>query len=120
MYGIYYLMFATFPDLFTNVYHFSEGITGVCYLGLGLGFMAATIFGASFADKVYHSVRLPRTCRLEYPSLMLNPQLAAKNGGAGKPEYRIPALIFGSFFVPIGLLYVLDLLSSGFLGVNCG
>lgn len=50
-------MFATFPDLFTNVYHFSEGISGVCYLGLGLGFMSATIFGASFADKVYLNVR---------------------------------------------------------------
>jgi hypothetical protein len=34
-------------------------------------------------------------------------QLCAKNGGKGKPEYRIPALIFGSFFVPIGLLYVI-------------
>lgn len=86
MYGIYYLMFATFPDLFTDVYHFSEGITGICYLGLGLGFMSATIFGASFADKVYQN-------------------LSAKNGGKGKPEFRIPALIFGSLFVPIGLFW---------------
>ncbi|GJE84455.1 MFS general substrate transporter [Phanerochaete sordida] len=86
MYGIYYLMFATFPDLFTDVYHFSEGITGVCYLGLGLGFMSATIFGASFADKVYL-------------------HLSAKNGGKGKPEYRIPALILGSLFVPVGLFW---------------
>lgn len=34
-------------------------------------------------------------------------QLADKNGGIGTPEMRIPSLIFGSFFVPIGLLYVL-------------
>lgn len=44
------------PDLFSNVYHFSAGISGLCYIGLGLGFLLATIFGASFADKVYHTV----------------------------------------------------------------
>ena len=33
-------------------------------------------------------------------------KLAARNGGQGKPEMRIPALIFGSFFTPIGLLWV--------------
>ena len=31
-------------------------------------------------------------------------QLTAKNGGKGKPEYRIPALVFGSLFVPVGIL----------------
>ena len=74
MYGIYYLMFATFPgkspcsiqkdrtkmtvyiDLFSNVYHFSAGVSGLCYIGLGLGFLSATIFGASFADRVYLTV----------------------------------------------------------------
>jgi len=79
-------MFTTFPDLFANVYGFSAGISGLCYIGLGVGFLIATIFGASYADRAYHS-------------------LSAKNGGKGKPEYRIPALIFGSFFVPIGLFW---------------
>ena len=32
-------------------------------------------------------------------------QLADKNNGVVKPEMRIPALIFGSFFVPIGLFW---------------
>jgi hypothetical protein len=31
-------------------------------------------------------------------------QLSKKNGGKGEPEMRIPALIFGSLFVPVGLL----------------
>ncbi|KIP12654.1 hypothetical protein PHLGIDRAFT_123755 [Phlebiopsis gigantea 11061_1 CR5-6] len=86
MYGIYYLMFTTFPTLFSDVYHFSPGISGLCYIGLGLGFIFATVFGASFADKVYRT-------------------LSEKNGGKGKPEFRIPALIFGSFFVPVGLFW---------------
>ncbi|OCH93097.1 multidrug resistance protein 4 [Obba rivulosa] len=86
MYGIYYLMFATFPTLFIGVYGFSVGASGLAYIGLGIGFALSTIFGASFADKVYRS-------------------LSDRNGGVGKPEYRIPALIFGSFFVPVGVFW---------------
>ncbi|KAH9899742.1 multidrug resistance protein 4 [Cubamyces lactineus] len=86
MYGIYYLMFAVFPDIFTGIYGFSIGIGGLAYIGLGVGFFSATLFGAYFADQVYA-------------------HLVAKNGGKGKPEFRIPALIFGSIFVPIGVFW---------------
>ncbi|KAI6034233.1 hypothetical protein PISMIDRAFT_670643 [Pisolithus microcarpus 441] len=86
MYGIYYLMFATFPNLFSEVYHWSVGIGGLAYIGLGLGFMLSAILGAKISDKLYS-------------------RLVAKNDGMGKPEMRIPALIFGSFFVPVGLLW---------------
>lgn len=86
IYGIYYLMFTTFPQLFTDIYHFSTGISGLAYIGLGLGFMSATVVGAGVADTVYK-------------------KLAERNGGVGKPEMRIPALILGSLFVPIGLFW---------------
>jgi len=86
MYGIYYLMFTTFPALFSDTYHFPLGTSGLAYLGLGLGFISATIFGAGIADKTYA-------------------YLVARNDGVGKPEMRIPALIFGSFFVPVGLFW---------------
>ncbi|KAG1741333.1 multidrug resistance protein 4 [Suillus lakei] len=86
IYGIYYLMFATFPSLFSEVYHFSIGIGGLAYTGLGVGFILATIVSAKLSNKVYL-------------------HLAAKNGGNGKPEMRVPALIFGSLFAPVGLLW---------------
>lgn len=44
-------------DLFAGVYHFSVGITGLAYLGLGLGFLAATLFGARISDQIYYQVR---------------------------------------------------------------
>jgi hypothetical protein len=47
-----------FAELFANVYGFSPGIEGLCYIGLGLGFMVATVIGASIADKMYLTVRL--------------------------------------------------------------
>ncbi|KAG1860060.1 multidrug resistance protein 4 [Suillus subluteus] len=86
IYGIYYLMFATFPTLFSEVYHFSIGIGGLAYIGLGVGFISAAIFGAKLSNKIYS-------------------HLSAKNGGVGKPEMRIPTLIFGSLFAPVGLLW---------------
>ncbi|KAG1755713.1 major facilitator superfamily domain-containing protein [Suillus lakei] len=86
IYGIYFLLFATFPDLFSNVYHFSTGIGGLTYIGVGFGFLVSTVFGAKLSDKIYI-------------------YLAARNGGKGKPEMRIPVLIFGSLFVPVGLLW---------------
>ena len=88
-------------DLFATVYHFSVGIAGLAYLGLGLGFLSAAILGARLSDQIYHRVRPFFLLRsLTYPI----PKLAARNGGQGKPEMRVPALIFGSFFAPVGLL----------------
>ncbi|KAJ8095154.1 hypothetical protein PM082_010376 [Marasmius tenuissimus] len=79
-------MFATFAKLFKNTYGFDAGIGGLVYLGLGVGFMVATYFGASISNTIYK-------------------RLADKNGGKGKPEMRIPPLIFGSLFIPIGLFW---------------
>ncbi|KAI0746060.1 major facilitator superfamily domain-containing protein [Earliella scabrosa] len=86
MFGIYYLMFTTFPELFTVEYGFSAGLTGLCYIGLGLGCVVATIYGGSFANKIYL-------------------KLCDANSGTSKPEYRVPAVIIGSLFVPIGLFW---------------
>ncbi|KAF4618567.1 hypothetical protein D9613_010177 [Agrocybe pediades] len=86
LYGIYYLMFSTFPVLFSETYGFSTGIGGLAYLGLGVGFMFATLFGAKSADQIYK-------------------YLADKNGGKGKPEMRMPAMLVGAIFVPIGLFW---------------
>ncbi|KAG6868528.1 hypothetical protein C0993_001416 [Termitomyces sp. T159_Od127] len=109
LYGIYYLMFTTFPtDVFHDTYGFGPGIGGLAYIGLGVGFFLATLFGAKTADQVYK-------------------YLADKEGGKGKPEMRIPALLFGSFFVPVGLFWygwsadtgihwIMPIIGSGFFG----
>ncbi|TRM67933.1 major facilitator superfamily domain-containing protein [Schizophyllum amplum] len=86
LYGIYYLMFAVFASFFRDTYGFSAGQGGLCYLGLGVGFFASTAVSSRFGDQVYN-------------------MLCARNGGVGKPEFRIPSLIFGSFFIPISLFW---------------
>ncbi|PIL37274.1 MFS general substrate transporter [Ganoderma sinense ZZ0214-1] len=85
MYGIYYLMFAVFPDVFTGIYGFSIGIGGLAYIGLGVGFVSATLASVYLSDGVYNRL--------------------VKKHGKGKPEFRIPVLVFGSFFVPVGVFW---------------
>jgi len=79
-------MFATFPDLFKRVYHFGIGIGGLAYLGVGIGFILGTILGGHFGSKLYNA-------------------LAARNGGQGKPEMRVPSIVIGALIVPIGLFW---------------
>jgi len=86
IYGIYYLMFATFTDLFSGTYGFGIGTSGLAYLGLGIGFASASVFSVRFSDRMYAYYQ-------------------AKNNGVAKPEMRIPALIVGSLFIPVGLFW---------------
>lgn len=87
MYGIYFLMFATFADFFHTTYGFATGVGGLAYVGMGVGFLISALFGAKFGDAAYHHLSKKR------------------NNGKGKPEYRVPVLIVGSFFVPIGIFW---------------
>jgi len=86
IYGIFLLMFTTFSTLFSDVYHFSQGAVGLSLLGPGIGSLIGVVFSGYVSKKIYA-------------------MLADKNSGKGKPEMRIPSLIFGSFFIPIGLFW---------------
>lgn len=47
-----------YPDFFSTTYGFNAGIGGLAYLGLGIGFFTATVFGAQWADQIYTYVRV--------------------------------------------------------------
>ncbi|THH31093.1 hypothetical protein EUX98_g3090 [Antrodiella citrinella] len=85
-YGICYIMFSTFPALYSDVYHFGPGASGLTYIGLGLGFVCSTFVGGPVAHRLYA-------------------KMSANNGGKGRPEFRLPSLIVCSFIVPIGLFW---------------
>lgn len=120
-------MFATFPTFFAETYHFSPGIGGLAYLGLGFGFLLATIFGAKFADGLYKWVCYSFDSAQQDTNENFTHQLANKNDGNVKPEMRIPALFIGSLFVPVGMFWygwsaaakthwILPIIGSGFFG----
>lgn len=85
LYGLMYLVLSTFPGLWENEYHESVGIGGLNYISLGVGFFLGTQICAPCQDMIYK--RLKRTI----------------GNGVGRPEFRVPLMIPGSFLVPIGL-----------------
>ncbi|KAL5631833.1 hypothetical protein ACGC1H_000022 [Rhizoctonia solani] len=108
--GLLYLMFVTFPTLFASVYGWGPGIAGLAYLGLGVGFMFAAVIGSRLMNVLYL-------------------KLSARNGGQGKPEYRIPPMFCGTILIVIGLFwygwtahvkahYILPIIGSGVFGAG--
>ncbi|KAI1208055.1 MFS general substrate transporter [Annulohypoxylon truncatum] len=89
VYGLMYLMLASFPTLFTSPppagYGMSIGIGGLNYISLGLGFFLGAQICAPLQDRVY--ARLKR-----------------RYHGRGRPEYRVPMMVPGAVMIPVGLL----------------
>ena len=46
----------TLADVFSTDYGFNIETGGLAYLGLGVGFMAASLFGAKFGSEIYIKV----------------------------------------------------------------
>ncbi len=86
VYGLLYLLFTTFTTVFQGIYGFSTGSAGLTFLGLGVGSILGVVAIGGTSDKIY----------MYYTK---------KNGGEGKPEFRLPALMWCSLFVPVGLFW---------------
>lgn len=85
LYGCLYLLFTTFPEVWSVRYGFTAGEAGLTYIGLGVGFITAVLVGIPQIDRLYNRLADRR------------------NGGVGKPEYRIPIANVGAVCVPLGL-----------------
>ncbi|CAL3970828.1 hypothetical protein PZA11_007249 [Diplocarpon coronariae] len=86
VYGLLYLLFTTFTSVFMGIYGFSAGSAGLSFLGLGAGSVLGVVIIGFSSDRIYKYYK-------------------AKNGGEGKPEYRLPALMWCSLLVPVGLFW---------------
>jgi Major Facilitator Superfamily len=82
-YAYLYLCFTTFPIVFQEVYGFSESISGLAYLGLGLSSMIGLAFIGKYSDKI----------------------VVAEKNGIWKPECRLPLMIVAHMLIPIGLFW---------------
>ncbi|OJA21347.1 hypothetical protein AZE42_12763 [Rhizopogon vesiculosus] len=85
LYGILYLLLTTIPSIFQGVYQQPAGIAGLHYIALGIGMTGASQINARTMDRVYVNLK-------------------NKNGGVGKPEFRLPAMFPGTVLLPIGCL----------------
>ena len=86
LFGITYLMLATFPVIWTQVYHESQSIGGLNYLSIAIGSFVGLFLNLKLVDRIYKALK-------------------AKNNGIGRPEYRMPSLAVGSVISTIGLFW---------------
>ena len=84
VYGTLYLVLASFPLAWSNLYDESPSIAGLNYLSLGVGFFLGTQIAAQFADKIYKNLK-------------------AQNNEKGRSEFRVPLMLPGAIMVPVGL-----------------
>lgn len=86
IYGLCFLVYATFPDLWMKVYHESLTITGLNYISLSIGYALGTQIIAPLNDRVYA-------------------WLKKRSNGVGRPEFRCPTMVPGAMLVVIGLFW---------------
>lgn len=84
LYGLIYLVLSTFPRLWTEKYHEDVHIGGLNYIAVGLGFFTGSQIGTRLQDRIYMSLK-------------------RRNGGVGKPEFRVPLMVPGAVLVPVGM-----------------
>ncbi|KAG4442462.1 hypothetical protein IFR05_002064 [Cadophora sp. M221] len=110
VYSYLYHCFTTFPTIFEAQYGFSEGSSGLAYLGIGIGSIIGITIGGILSDRIVR-------------------YLTAKNAGEPKPEYRLPTMVIGGFVVPAGLFmygwtaevkahWILPIIGTGLLGAG--
>ncbi|KUJ11510.1 multidrug resistance protein [Mollisia scopiformis] len=106
IYGFLYIILTRMNLIYETVYHFSDGDIGLTYIGLGIGLLFGSIFCGVFSDWYMKK---------------------ASAGGEQKPEYRLPPLLFGTVFIPLGfflygwsarfhLHWILPLIGTAFVG----
>lgn len=81
-----YLCFTTFPRIFKEQYDFGSAASGLTSIGLGTGFILGLLFCGIVSDPWFKF-------------------LTKRNGGVAKSEYRLPTLVIGAIFVPVGLFW---------------
>ena len=82
VFGLLFLVFTTFPSVFEEQYHFSAGISGLSYLGVGIGMALSLLVFATVSDKMQKAL-----------------------GDSPKPEGRLKPMMWVMPTVPVGIFW---------------
>ncbi|KAJ5573519.1 MFS multidrug transporter [Penicillium hispanicum] len=86
IYGLLYLFFTTISGVFTSTYGFSVGLSGLAYIGIGVGFLVGLAVLAKTNDRIVM-------------------KLTNRNAGKFEPEMRLPTMIFFACVIPISFFW---------------
>lgn len=112
-FGILFTFFASFPLVYSRVYHFDAGQVGLTFLPILVGCLIATIT-CLLCDQLLYKKQLAKLNGTKPSDQNLenengnSPHPAQQSPGAMKhvePEHRLYAAMIGSFGLPIGLFW---------------
>ncbi|KAL2796679.1 putative MFS transporter [Aspergillus keveii] len=86
LFGTTYLMFATFPEIWTEFYKETPSVAGLNYLSIAIGSFIGLFLQLKLIDRTYHTLK-------------------RRNNGTATPEFRMPSLFIGSVLSTIGLFW---------------
>jgi multidrug resistance protein len=86
LFGLLYLLFTTITSVFIKSYGWDPEMTGLAYLGIGIGNFIGIAFVAKTSDA--NIIRL-----------------AKKNNGVYEPEMRLPLCVFFGLLIPISFFW---------------
>ena len=82
LFGLLFLLFTTFPAVFEEQYQFSAGVSGLSYLGVGIGLAVSLGAFATLSDKLQKAL-----------------------GDSPKPEGRLKPMMWVMPAVPVGIFW---------------
>ena len=112
-FGILFTFFASFPLVYSRVYHFNAGQVGLTFLPIMVGCFIATIT-CILCDSILYKKHLARlntanssedTLESHKETATNRPHLPPPPVKHLEPEHRLYAAMIGSFGLPIGLFW---------------
>jgi hypothetical protein len=82
LFGLLFILFTTFPTVFEKQYHFSPGVSGLSYLGVGIGMAVGLGTFATLSDKLQKAL-----------------------GDSSTPEGRLKPMMWVLPTVPVGIFW---------------
>ena len=111
VFGLLFLLFTTFPTVFEEQYHFSAGVSGLSYLGVGIGMAISLASFATISNKLQAALgeNPPPEGRLR-PMLWVMPTIPIGifwYGWAAEKQVHWIVPILGTFLFGFGVLWVI-------------
>lgn len=78
--------FTTIPGVLESQCGFSSGLSGLAYLGIGIGFVLGLIVYGATNDRIVM-------------------KMTERHGGRSEPEMRMPTMIFFACFMPVSFFW---------------
>jgi hypothetical protein len=106
----------TLADVFSTDYGFNIGTGGLAYLGLGVGFILASPFGAKFGSEIYNKVSLavtviPKPFLIIFPSLPKRMEELESQRCAFRRWFLVPCWLLLVYCKDITVTYIVDIIN---------